>query len=112
MGGNFILGIGIVLLSLIGFVPHANIIPVCSVIAIATAIGGPMKDIPFATLRQTVMPPDDVPAAMRAYLTVHSGSMLVGLLLTPMLIGEMTVLPFIAACGTLTIGISAIGFCK
>ena len=47
------------------------------------AIGGPMKDIPVAVLRQTELPPGDIAAAMRAFMVVSYGGTLVAMLAAP-----------------------------
>ncbi len=47
------------------------------------AVGGPMKDIPTAVLRQTELPPDDVAAAMRAFMVMSCGGSMVAMLAAP-----------------------------
>jgi MFS family permease len=109
-GGSLVIGGGLVLLAAIEFVPHDWQLPCYLVIAAATAIGGPMKDIPFAVLRQTCLAKDDVPAAMRAYLLVHSSGMLVGWLLMPTAIAFLGPVGVIVICGVATIGVGLGGF--
>jgi hypothetical protein len=67
--------------------------------AALSAIGGPMKDIPMAVLRQTRVGPSDMGAAMRAYISATSGGTLTALLLVPTLIKAFGVLAVIIGCG-------------
>ena len=82
-GGCLVIGCGLLLLAPVGYLPQDWRLPAYLAIAAATAVGGPMKDIPFAVLRQTCLAKEDVPAAMRAYLLVHSSGMVLGWLLIP-----------------------------
>jgi hypothetical protein len=60
-------------------------------------------------LRQTTLAPDDVPAAMRAYLIVHSAGMLIGWLLMPTAIALAGPTGVIIGCGAATFGVGMIG---
>ena len=64
-----------------------------------TAIGGPMKDIPVAVLRQTELPAGEVAAAMRAFMVVNYGGMLVAMLAAPAIARAIGPVPLIELCG-------------
>jgi hypothetical protein len=108
-GGSLVIGGGLLLLAPVSLLPHEWLLPAYMAVAAATAIGGPMKDIPFAVLRQTTLAPDDVPAAMRAYLIVHSAGMLIGWLLMPTAIALAGPTGVIIGCGAATFGVGMIG---
>jgi MFS family permease len=108
-GGSLIIGGGLLLLVPVGMLPHEWLLPAWLFVAAATAIGGPMKDIPFAVLRQTSLASQDIPAAMRAYLIVHSTGMLLGWLLMPTAIALVGPTGVIIGCGVATLGVGMAG---
>lgn len=108
-GGSLVIGFGLLLLAPIGLLPHEWMLPAWLLVAAATAIGGPMKDIPFAVLRQSSLASRDIPAAMRAYLIVHSTGMLLGWLLMPAAIALVGPTGVIIGCGTVTLAVGMAG---
>jgi MFS transporter, DHA3 family, macrolide efflux protein len=108
-GGSLVIGSGLLMLVPIGLLPHEWLLPGYLFVAAVTAVGGPMKDIPFAVLRQTRLAPRDIPAAMRAYLIVHSAGMLIGWLLMPTAIALVGPIGVIILCGTATVGVGMVG---
>ena len=68
-----------------------------------------MQDIPVAVLRQTDLARADVPAATRAMMASSQGGQLVGVLLTPPLMGALPLAGVIALCAGLFIGIGLLG---
>jgi hypothetical protein len=76
--------------------------------AALSAIGGPMKDIPMAVLRQTRLAPADMGAAMRALMAVNSAGTLAALLLAPSLTASVGVLPVIVGCGAVVVAVAVV----
>ena len=64
-----------------------------------SAVGGPMKDIPLAVLRQTELPTADIAAAVRAFMVVNYGGMLVAMLLAPTAASVLGAGRLVVACG-------------
>lgn len=111
-GGNLLVGTGIVLLAFASLLPPHWLLPGFAVAAAIGAVGGPMKDIPLAVLRQSRLAPIDVPAAMRAYIVVNSAGLLVAMLLAPVAFAMVGALPVVAACGALIVGIGLAGLLR
>ena len=108
-GGSIVIGTGLLLLAPVGLLPDPWLLPAYVCVAAMTAIGGPMKDIPFAVLRQTCLAPEDIPAAMRAYLIIHSTGMFLGWMLMPALIAAIGATGVVILCGLATAGVGLIG---
>ena len=72
-------GVGIGPLGLVVGPPHTWALPGLCVAAVLAPPGGPMGDVPGAVLRQTALPRDGVPAAMRTYLVANNLGALVGM---------------------------------
>jgi MFS family permease len=110
--GTLIVGAGIVLLAFASLLPQPWSVPGFAAAAAFSAIGGPMKDIPLAVLRQSRIPAHDRPAAMRAYMVVNSLGLLAAMLMAPSLFARAGLLPVSAACGCVLITIGAIGLVR
>ena len=110
--GNMLVGCGVVLLGLADVLPPPQILLGFMACAALGAIGGPMKDIPLAVLRQTRVPRQDLAAAMRAYMAASTAGALLALLLAPLAFSTVGVLPVIVACGAGTVLIGAIGLAR
>jgi DHA3 family macrolide efflux protein-like MFS transporter len=76
------------------------------------AVGGPMKDIPVAVLRQTELPPGDVAAAMRAFMVASSGGVLVAMPLAPWAIDRIGPGAVAGLCGTLLVSLACAGLAR
>jgi hypothetical protein len=107
-GGGIITGLGMMLMGPALLLPAPWVLPGLMASAALSAIGGPMKDIPMAVLRQTRVAPADMGAAMRAYLSATSSGTLVALLLLPSFIATIGVLPVIIGCGGAVISVGVI----
>ena len=93
-GGNCFGGVGTALLGVAGWLaPPGWLLPALMGAAAVSAIGGPMQDITVATLRQTVLPRHDLPAAVRAFMVVNNGGALVALLAAPRVFDTIGVAP-------------------
>jgi MFS family permease len=73
------------------------------------AIGGPLKDIPTAVLRQTELPPGDIAAAMRAFMVVSYGGALGAMLLAPTLAHALGASRLVMLCGVGLVALAAYG---
>jgi DHA3 family macrolide efflux protein-like MFS transporter len=111
-GGTALVGLGVALLGLASFLPPAWLLPSFVAAAAFGAIGGPMKDVPMAVLRQTRLRRADIAAAVRAYMAMSSAGMLVAMLITPTALVLAGVVPVIVACGVLLIGVGMIGLAR
>lgn len=100
-GGGLIVGAGTVLLGLAALLPVAWTLPGLAAAAAFGAVGGPMKDIPVAVLRQTRLAARDLAAGMRAYIAANSAGALVAMLLTPSLLHRFGTATVILGCGAL-----------
>ncbi len=111
-GGSLIVGTGMALLGIASLLPAAWVLPGMMAAASLGAIGGPMKDIPLAVLRQTRLRRDDMAAAMRAYMAMSSAGTLLAMLLTPAAISLTGIVPVIVACGLIVTGVGLLGLAR
>jgi MFS family permease len=105
-GGTVLVGFGVVLLGCATLLPAGWILAGLMASAALGAIGGPMKDIPVAVLRQTRLDHSDKAAAMRAYMAVSNAGTLLAMLLIPGLMVSAGVVDVVVGCG---VGLMAIG---
>lgn len=108
-GGSLITGAGTALLGLAALLPADWTLPALTAAAAVAAIGGPMKDIPVAVLRQTRLKPQDLAAGMRAYIAVNSAGALAAMLLAPSLLHRFGTAAVIVGCGALMTATGALG---
>ncbi len=76
------------------------------------AIGGPLKDIPTAVLRQTELPPGDIAAATRAFMVASYGGALAAMLLAPTLAHALGASRFVMLCGSGLVALAAFGLSR
>ena len=93
--GSVIVGVGTAALAF-GSVAGLPALMAASAFA---AIGGPMKDIPTAVLRQTELAPGEVAAATRAFMVVSYGGVLVAMLAMPSVVRALGPMPLVVLCG-------------
>jgi MFS family permease len=108
-GGNALQGLGLALLGVASLMPGPFVLPGFAAAAALGAIGGPMKDIPLAVLRQTRLPPADRAAGMRAYMAVTSAGTLLAMLVAPPLIVMAGVAPVVVGCGAVYLAVGVLG---
>ena len=77
--------------------------------AALAAVGGPMKDIPFAVLRQIRLAPRDLAAGVRAYIAANSAGTLVAMLLAPALLEHLSPAAVTFLCGATMAATGATG---
>lgn len=111
-GGTMIAGVGIVLLGCASLLPGAWVLPGLAGAAAFGAIGGPMKDIPLAVLRQTRLAAGDVGSGMRAYMVTTSAGTLAALLVAPVAYSAAGALPVVALCGATLMGVGVVGLLR
>lgn len=104
--GAGIIGLGVAALAPLG---GTAMLAALACAAALSAVGGPMKDVPVATLRQIALPRADIAAAMRAYLVMNYAGQLVAMLLAPTIFSRLGVPPVIIACGALIAGLGLLG---
>jgi MFS transporter, DHA3 family, macrolide efflux protein len=110
-GGNLFVGTGMALIGLASLLP-AGQVPAMALAAALGAIGGPMKDIPLAVLRQTRVPRPDIPAAMRVYMAMNSAGTLLAMLIAPLAFARLGSLPTVLICGATLITIGVVGLAR
>ncbi|HUA76451.1 MAG TPA: MFS transporter [Acetobacteraceae bacterium] len=112
--GYAVLGIGLTLMAMTAAasLPPSLSVTIFAITAALGAVGGPMKDIPTAVLRQTELPRADVPAAMRAYMVAANGGLLVAMLIAPLLYAIFPVWSVMAVCAVITFGIGVAGMVR
>jgi MFS family permease len=112
-GGNFVLGAGIIAMSLAGFLmPARLLLPACIATAAFAACGGPMQDITAATLRQTELPHADLAPAVRAFMVMNQLGALIALLAAPRLFDAIGIVPAMVLCGALIFAVAALGWLR
>ncbi len=110
--GNLFVGFGMALMGLASLLPDSLRLPAMMASAALGAVGGPMKDIPVAVLRQTRLAAADGPAAMRTYMAANSAGILAGMLVAPLAIGLFGVVPVVVAGGAAVMGIGVVGLMR
>ncbi len=110
-GGNFVLGAGIIAMSLAGLaMPARLLLPACIITAALAAFGGPMQDITAATLRQTELPHADLAAAVRAFMVMNQLGALIALLAAPRVFDAIGIAPAMLLCGAMIFVVAALGW--
>jgi MFS family permease len=107
--GNLVVGLGLAGIGMASLLPAEWMLPGFAAAAAVGAIGGPMKDIPLAVLRQTRLHQSDLAAGMRAYMAMSSAGTLLAMLLTPGAIGLIGAAPVVVGCGLAYLGAGALG---
>ena len=111
-GGDLLMGIAILLLIAAARLPAGWILPGLMAAAALGAISGPMGDIPVAVLRQTRLDPADVAAAMRAYMAMANGGLLIAMLAVPSLISAFGLAAVLALCAGVFLVTAAVGLAR
>ena len=111
-GGTVLTGAGLGLMGVAGWLPDPMFLPALAGAAALSAIGGPMRDIPLAVMRQTRLRPADVPAGMRAYMAASGAGLLVVMLLAPVAVTLGGTVAVILACGAVYLAIGVVGLVR
>ncbi len=110
--GNLIVGVGILLIGLSSLLPAQWRFAGYCLSAAVGAIGGPMKDLPMAVLRQTRLHPADMPAAMRAYMSASNAGTLLALAITPALLMWLGDRPVVLLCALVYFVVAGLGLVR
>ena len=107
--GGLITGMGTSSIAVVPFLPQEWRLPGLAASAALAAFGGPMKDIPFAVLRQIRLAPHDLAAGVRAYIAANSAGALTAMLLAPALLNYLNPAAVIFLCGAVIMATGATG---
>ena len=110
--GGLITGAGTALIAATGWLPESWRLPGLAAGAAVAAIGGPMKDIPFAVLRQTRLAARDLAAGVRAYIATSSAGSLAAMLIAPVLLERFGPGAVILLCGATMMVTGLIGLSR
>ena len=112
-GGNMVVGTGTLALGLVALLsPSCWMLAGFGAAAGLTAIGGPMQDIIVATLRQTELPRQDLPAAVRAFMLMNNAGLLVTMAVVPGIVHWIGAGATIVGCGLVYLGAASMGLAK
>ncbi len=103
-GGRFLVGLGVAGLA----VGSAAGLPGLMLTAALAAIGGPLGDIPIAVLRQTELPPGEIAAASRAFMTLSYLGILAAMLAAPSAASWVGPVWLLAGCGIAMMALAAL----
>jgi len=109
--GNAVVGAGLALMGLAATVaPSGLVAPLMMAASAATAVGGPMSDVPLATLRQTRFPLSEVAAVYRLWIVADWGGMALATALAPAVLAFASPAVVMLGCGLAIVIASAPGF--
>jgi DHA3 family macrolide efflux protein-like MFS transporter len=109
--GNAVVGAGLALMGLAATVaPSGLVAPLMMAASAATAVGGPMSDVPLATLRQTRFPLSEVAAVYRLWIVADWGGMALATALAPAVLAFASPAVVMLGCGLAIVIVSAPGF--
>jgi MFS family permease len=113
-GGGGLVGVGTMLLGVAGGVglPAGWLLPALCVAAAIGAVGGPMKDVAIAVLRQTRLPREDQASVARAFMACGNLGLLVTFLLAPTLFRLLGAAPTVVLCGAVLFSVAATGLLR
>lgn len=107
--GLIVVGAGLALMGAATFAPPHLVVPLMMAASAAAAVGGPMSDVPFATLRQTAFPLPDVPAVYRLNIVADWGGMTLATALAPALLAGVSAPVAMLGCGAAIVVVSVPG---
>jgi len=100
LAGNGVVGVGLMLMGWAATAAPPHLVaPLMMAASACTAVGGPVTDVPMATLRQTVFPLHEVAAVYRLSIVFDWGGMLIATLLAPLALQAVPPGVAIALCG-------------
>jgi MFS transporter, DHA3 family, macrolide efflux protein len=108
--GNVVLGLGLTGMAVAAWLAPNNMLLAALMAAAGfAAIGGPMQDIPLATLRQTLFAAGDIAAVMRLSMVATQAGLLIGMLAAPPLLAAFGMPMIVFGCGAGIVAIGALG---
>ncbi len=111
-GSNVLVGAGMASFACFGALPSDWRLGAYVVASGVAGIGGPLKDIPVAVLRQSRIAAADVPAAARAGLAVNNMGILVTMVTVPLLLRILPLAPVVFGCGAVAMLIGLLGIVR
>jgi len=110
LAGNGVVGLGLALMGWAALAaPPAAVVPLMMAASAFTALGGPLSDVPMATLRQTVFPLHEVAAVYRLSIVFDWGGMLLATALAPLLLKAASPATAILLCGLGVVAVALVG---
>jgi MFS transporter, DHA3 family, macrolide efflux protein len=108
--GFAVVGAGLALMGLATFAPAGLVVPLMMAASAAAAVGGPMSDVPFATLRQTRFPLGEVAAVYRLAIVADWGGMALATAIAPAILLHVAPPIVMTVCGLLIVVAGSGGF--
>jgi MFS family permease len=110
LAGNGIVGLGLMAMGWAATAAPAGLaVPLMMAASAFTALGGPVSDVPMATLRQTVFPLHEVAAVYRLSIVFDWGGMLIATALAPVLLQSVSPAAAILLCGAGIVAVALAG---
>jgi len=111
-GGSLLVGAGMASFGLMRLLPEEWRLVGFACAAAVCGVGGPMKDIPVAVLRQSRIPGGEIAAATRSMIAANSAGVLVAMLTIPTLVRWLPLSLVVAVCGGVAFGAGVIGLVR
>jgi DHA3 family macrolide efflux protein-like MFS transporter len=109
--GLVVVGAGLALMGVAATVAPAHlVVPLMMAASAAAAVGGPMSDVPLASLRQTQFPLSEVAAVYRLWIVGDWGGMALATALAPAVLVFASPAVVMLACGVAIVVVSVPGF--
>jgi len=109
--GMTVVGAGLALMGVAAtLAPPDLAAPLMMAASAAAAVGGPMSDVPFATLRQTRFPLSEVAAVFRLAIVADWGGMALATALAPAVLTFASPAVVMAGCGLAIVVVTIPGF--
>lgn len=111
LAGNAVVGAGLALMGVAAtLAPPHLVVPLMMAASAAAAVGGPMSDVPLATLRQTQFPLAEVAAVYRLWIVADWGGMTVATALAPAVLLFASPAVVMLGCGLAIVILTVPGF--
>ena len=109
--GMAVVGAGLALMGAAAtLAPPDLVVPLMMTASAAAAVGGPMSDVPFATLRQTRFPLTEVAAVYRLNIIADWGGMTLATALAPVVLAFASPAVVMFGCGLAIVVVTIPGF--
>jgi hypothetical protein len=113
LAGNAVLGLGLALMGWAALAaPRDLVAPLIMAASAFTALGGPVMDVPMATLRQTVFAAHEVAAVYRLSIVFDWGGMLLATAVAPLALQAVSPEMAILLCGGVIVAVAAAGLAQ
>ena len=110
LAGNAVVGLGLALMGWAALAaPKDLALPLIMAASAFTALGGPVTDVPMATLRQTVFAAREVAAVHRLCIVFDWGGMLLATAIAPLALQAVSPAMTILLCGGVIVAVATAG---